>query len=441
MGTQAFQKIYTKINQITKATCSLNATGVGYNELAIVYDKLAQVVKIIDETVTLQVFGGTEGIPTNAEVTFLGKPPVLKVSDDLAGRFFNAYGDPIDGGPVVEGEEREIGGPSVNPVKREQPSELIATGIAGIDLNNTLVSGQKIPFFADPDQPYNQVMAMVALRAKADKIILGGMGLTNDDYLFYKNVFDNAGALDRIVSFVNITDDPPVERLLVPDMALTAAEYFAVDKNQSVVVLLTDMTLYADALSIVSNRMDQIPSKDSMPGSLYSDLAKIYEKAVQFPEGGSITIIAVTTLSGGDITHAIPDNTGYITEGQLFLRRDSDIGKVIVDPFRSLSRLKQLVIGKKTREDHPQVMNTAVRLYADAANAKTKLENGFDLTDYDERSLKFAEDYSEKLLAIDVNIEIDEMLDTGWNLFKEYFNPDEVGAKQELVDKYWPKDE
>ena len=437
MDSKAFQKIYTKITQITKATCSLKASGIGYDELAIVNGKLAQVVKIIGDTVTLQVFGGTEGIPTNAEVSFLGKAPSIKVSEDLAGRFFNAYGNPIDGGPAIEGEEREIGGPSVNPVRRKQPSELIATGIAGIDLNNTLVSGQKIPFFADPDQPFNQVMAMVALRAKTDKIILGGMGLTNDDYLFYKNVFDNAGALDRIISFVNTTDDPPVERLLVPDMALTAAEYFAVDKNETVLVLLTDMTLYADALSIVSNRMDQIPSKDSMPGSLYSDLAKIYEKAVQFPEGGSITIIAVTTLSGGDITHAIPDNTGYITEGQLFLRRDSDIGKVIVDPFRSLSRLKQLVIGKKTREDHPQVMNTAVRLYADAANAKTKLENGFDLTDYDQRSLEFAKDYSNKLLAIDVNIDVDEMLDTGWSLFSKHFKLEEVGIKQELSDKYW----
>ncbi len=439
MDSKAFQKIYTKITQITKATCSLKATGIGYDELAVIHGKLAQVVKIIGDMVTLQVFGGTEGIPTNAEVSFLGKAPSLKVSEDLAGRFFNAYGDPIDGGPAIEGEEREIGGPSVNPVRRKQPSELIATGIAGIDLNNTLVSGQKIPFFADPDQPFNQVMAMVALRAKTDKIILGGMGLTNDDYLFYKNVFDNAGTLDRIISFVNTTEDPPAERLLVPDMALTAAEYFAVDKNETVLVLFTDMTLYADALSIVSNRMDQIPSKDSMPGSLYSDLAKIYEKAVQFPSGGSITIIAVTTLSGGDITHAIPDNTGYITEGQLFLRRDSDIGKVIVDPFRSLSRLKQLVIGKKTREDHPQVMNTAVRLFADAANAKTKLENGFDLTDYDQRSLDYAKDYSRKLLAIDVNIDIDEMLDTGWNLFQKYFKLEELGIKQELTDKYWKK--
>ncbi|MCD4745120.1 MAG: V-type ATP synthase subunit B, partial [Bacteroidales bacterium] len=302
MELTAFQKIYTKLSQITKATCSLHASGVGYEEMALVDGRWAQVVKINGDLVTLQIFSGTEGIPTNAEVTFIGRSPRLLVGDELSGRFFNAYGSPIDGGPEIDGEAREIGGPSVNPVRRKQPSELIATGIAGIDLNNTLVTGQKIPFFADPDQPYNQVMAMVALRAKADKIILGGMGLTNDDYLFFKNVFDNAGALDRIVSFVNTTEDPPVERLLVPDMALTAAEYFAVDKNENVLVLLTDMTLYADALSIVSNRMDQIPSKDSMPGSLYSDLARLYEKAVQFPSGGSITIIAVTTLSGGDIT-------------------------------------------------------------------------------------------------------------------------------------------
>ena len=434
--TTAFQKVYTKITQITKATCTLNAQGVGNDELAIVDGRLAQVVKIWGNDITLQVFSGTEGIPTNAEVTFLGKAPTLKVGDDLCGRFFNAFGDPIDGGPAVDGEEREIGGPSVNPVRRKQPSELIATGIAGIDLNNTLVSGQKIPFFADPDQPYNQVMANVALRAQTDRIILGGMGLTNDDYLYFKNLFDNAGVLDRIVSFVNTTEAPPVERLLVPDMALTAAEYFAVDKNEKVLVLLTDMTLYADALSIVSNRMDQIPSKDSMPGSLYSDLAKIYEKAVQFPAGGSITIIAVTTLSGGDITHAIPDNTGYITEGQLFLRKDSEIGKVIVDPFRSLSRLKQLVIGKKTRKDHPQVMNAAIRLYADAANARTKMENGFDLTDYDRRTLDFAKDYSNSLLAIDVNISVEQMLDTAWELFRKYFNKAELGIKSEIVNEF-----
>ncbi|AGY53842.1 V-type ATP synthase subunit B [Bacteroidales bacterium CF] len=437
MEGRAFQKIYTQLESITKATISLRAKGVANDELATVAGRLAQVVKIKGDLITLQVFSGTEGIATNAEVSFFGDPPSLMVSEELSGRFFNAYGEPIDNGPAVEGEKRYIGGPSVNPFRRKQPSELIPTGIAGIDLNNTLVSGQKIPFFADPDQPYNQVMAMVALRADVDKIILGGMGISNDDYLFFKQSFENAGALSKIISFVNTTEQPPVERLLIPDMALAAAEYFAVDKNEKVLVLLTDMTLYADALSIVSNRMDQIPSKDSMPGSLYSDLAKIYEKAVQLPDGGSITIIAVTTLSGGDITHAIPDNTGYITEGQLFLRTDSDTGKVIVDPFRSLSRLKQLVIGKKTRDDHNYVMNAAVRLYADAANAKTKLENGFDLSDYDNRCLDFAKEYSTKLLAIDVNINTTEMLDTAWELFRKYYSPAELGIKESIMNKYW----
>ena len=440
MQAQAFQRIYTKITKITRATCTLHATGIGNEEMAYVDDRLAQVVKIEGDEVTLQVYRGTEGIGTDAQVVFLGRPPTLKVSGDLAGRFFNAYGVPIDGGPDVEGEEREIGGPSVNPVRRKQPSQLIATGIAGIDLNNTLVTGQKIPFFADPDQPYNEVMANVALRAEADKIILGGMGLSNDDYLYFRSLFENAGALDKIISFINTTEDPPVERLLVPEMALTAAEYFAVDGNEKVLVLLTDMTLYADALAIVSNKMDQIPSKDSMPGSLYSDLARLYEKAVQFPEGGSITIIAVTTLSGGDITHAIPDNTGYITEGQLFLRTDSDIGKVIVDPFRSLSRLKQLVIGKKTREDHPQVMNAAVRLFSDAADAKTKRDNGFDLTDYDTRAINFARQYSDNLLAIDVDLSTDEMLDTTWRLLQENFSAEEVAIKRAIMDTYWKKD-
>ena len=335
MANKAYQRIYTQLEAITKATVTLKASGVSNDELAVVDGRLAQVVKTKGDHITFQVFSGTEGIPTDAEVTFLGVPPSLKVGDQLAGRFFNAYGEPIDGGPAIDGEERQIGGPSVNPYKRRQPSEIIPTGIAGIDLNNTLVSGQKIPFFADADQPYNNVMAQVALRADVDKIILGGMGLSNDDYLYFKHEFESAGALDKIISFVNTTEQPPVERLLIPDMALTAAEYFAVEKNEKVLVLLTDMTLYADALSIVSNRMDQIPSKDSMPGSLYSDLAKIYEKAVQLPDGGSITIIAVTTLNDGDITHAVPDNTGYITEGQLYLRTDPDSGKVIIDPFRS----------------------------------------------------------------------------------------------------------
>ena len=187
MVTKAFQRVYTQIQAITKATIALHAQGVSNDELAMVGDRLAQVVKINGDLVTLQVFAGTEGIATDTEVVFYGEPPTLNVSDDLAGRFFDAYGNPLEGGPAPEGEKREIGGPSVNPFRRKQPSNFIATGIAGIDLNNALVSGQKIPFFADSNQPYNQVMTMVALRSKVDRIILGGMGLSNDDFLFYKS--------------------------------------------------------------------------------------------------------------------------------------------------------------------------------------------------------------------------------------------------------------
>lgn len=437
MKTKAFQRVYTKIEKITKATCVLQASGARFGELAWINNRPAQVISVIGDTVTLQVFSGTEGVSSQSEVIFTGQPPLLEVNELLAGRFLNAFGEPIDDGPPLRGDRRPIKGATVNPVRRSKPSTLIATGIAGIDLNNTLVTGQKIPFFADPDQPFNQVLAEVALRAEVDKIILGGMGLSNDDYLFFKNAFTEAGVLDKIVCFINTSENPPLERLLIPDMACTAAEYFANDKKQKVLVLLTDMTLYADALAIVSNKMDQIPSKDSMPGSLYSDLASIYEKAAQFEHGGSITIVAVTTLNEGDITHAIPDNTGYITEGQLFLKQDTDIGKVIVDPFRSLSRLKQNVIGKKTREDHPQVMNALIRFYADAMNAKTKRENGFDLNEYDQRCLDFAKEYALRLLAIDINISVDEMLDMGWYLFQKYFEKFEVGIKQKLMDKYW----
>ena len=435
-----FKRIYTKITNITKATCTLKAEGARYGELARVNGMPAQVISVVGDKVTLQVFSGTEGVSSHSEVMFTGSPPLLKVSELLAGRFLNGYGEPIDGGPELRGEARIIKGNAVNPVKRSKPSTLLATGIAGIDLNNTLVTGQKIPFFADADQPYNQVLAEVAMRAQADKIILGGMGLSNDDYLFFKNTFTKAGVLNKIVCFINTSEHPPLERLLIPDMACTAAEYFANDQKQKVLVLLTDMTLYADALAIVANKMDQIPSKDSMPGSLYSDLASIYEKSVQFAHGGSITIIGVTTLNEGDITHAIPDNTGYITEGQLFLKQDTDIGKVIIDPFRSLSRLKQNVIGKKTREDHPQVMNALVRLYADAMDAKTKKENGFDLNDYDERCLAFAKEYARQLLAVDVNISIDQMLDMGWQLLRTYFKKFEVGIKEKFLEQYWDEE-
>lgn len=439
MKAAAFQPVYTKIKALTKATCTLEASGVQYDELAWVDGRTAQVIKVDGSSVTLQVFSGTEGIGTKAKVVFSGSPPQLKLSPLLAGRYFNAFGIAIDDGGELQAEERDVKGHTVNPVRRQLPSEFLATGIAGIDLNNTLVTGQKIPFFANPDQPYNQILAEVALRADSDRIILGGMGISHDDYLMFREKFEQSGASDKIVSYINTSEDPPLERLLIPDLVCTTAEYFAYEKQEKVLVLLSDMTLYADALAIVSNKMDQIPSKDAMPGSLYSDLARIYEKAVQFQEGGSITIIAVTSLNDGDITHAIPDNTGYITEGQLYLKKDPESGLTIIDPFRSLSRLKQNVIGIKTREDHPQLMNALVRLYADAAEARSKKENGFDLNAYDLRSLKFAQAYVRDLLDVQLNIGPEEMLDRGWKLLSDHFEPFEIGIRQKFIDTYWPK--
>ena len=409
--------------------------------------KLGRIVAVYEDKAVIQVFEGTSSMSlTNTHTRLTGHPMEIGLSEEILGRTFDGIGKPIDRmGPIDAEVRRNVNGLPLNPVTRKYPRNYIHTGISAIDGLTTLIRGQKLPIFSGNGLPHDQLAAQIVQQASlgdSDEkfaIVFAAMGVKYDVAEFFRRTFEESGVSDHVVMFLNLANDPVVERLITPKVALTAAEYLAFEKNMHILVILTDMTSYADALAIVSNRMDQIPSKDSMPGSLYSDLAKIYEKAVQFPSGGSITIIAVTTLSGGDITHAVPDNTGYITEGQLFLRRDSDIGKVIVDPFRSLSRLKQLVAGKKTRKDHPQVMNAAVRLYADAANAKTKMENGFDLTDYDNRTLSFAKDYADKLLAIDVNLNTTEMLDVTWGLFAKYFKPEEVNIKKELVDEFWTK--
>ena len=448
MATKAFQKIYTKISQITKATCSLKASGVGYDELAMVNGKLAQVVKIMGDEVTLQVFEGTEGIPTNAEVVFLGKSPTLKVSDQLAGRFFNAFGDPIDGGPEIEGQEVPIGGPSVNPVRRKQPSELIATGIAGIDLNNTLVSGQKIPFFADPDQPFNQVMANVALRAETDKIILGGMGMTNDDYLYFKNVFSNAGALDRIISFVNTTENPPVERLLIPDMALTAAEYLAFEKNMHVLVILTDITNYADALREISAARKEVPGRRGYPGYMYTDLASLYERAGrQRGKNGSITMIPILTMPEDDKTHPIPDLTGYITEGQIILSRDLYRKGITppIDVLPSLSRLKDKGIGEgKTRADHSNTLNQLFAAYARGKEAKELMVilGEAALSDVDLIYAKFADAFEKEYVSQGYNTDrdIEETLRIGWKLLSILPRSELKRIDEKYLDLYYGKE-
>lgn len=331
------RKVYHKIIQIQGNVITVEASDVAYNELAEITTSrgisLAQVIRLQDNKVFLQVFAGSRGISTQDQVRFLGHPMLVSKSQALLGRVFNGRGEPRDSRPAINDELIEIGGPSVNPAKRIIPRNMIRTGIPMIDVFNTLVESQKLPIFSVAGEPYNQLLARIALQAEVDVIIIGGMGLKYDDYLFFRNTLDENGALSRSVMFIHTAADPVVESLLVPDMSLAVAESYALE-GKRVLVLLTDMTNFADALKETAITMEQIPANRGYPGDLYSQLASRYEKAVDFDGAGSITILAVTTMPGDDVTHPVPDNTGYITEGQFYLRNGR------IEPFGSLSRLK-----------------------------------------------------------------------------------------------------
>ena len=317
------QKVYTKIESIVGNVITVRATGVKNQDLAEVTTKsgisYANVIKLDHDLVSLQVFSGAQGISTGDSVRFLGVPMRVSFSDNLLGRIFNGSGEPRDKGPALNENMIEIGGPSVNPAKRIVPKNMIRTGIPMIDVFNTLVESQKLPIFSISGEPYNQLLARIAMQAEVDMIVLGGMGLKYDDYLFFKETLEKSGAMSRTIMFIHTASDPTVECTLVPDMALAVAEQFAL-KGKKVLVLLTDMTNYCDSLKEMAITMDQVPSNRGYPGDLYSNLAARYEKAVDFDGAGSVTILGVTTMPGDDVTHPVPDNTGYITEGQYYLR-------------------------------------------------------------------------------------------------------------------------
>ncbi|MGD9578678.1 MAG: V-type ATP synthase subunit B [Syntrophorhabdus sp.] len=428
---------HSRITLIQGDIIAVPATGIQYGELAIVKSKrkvsLAQVIRLRGDEVFLQVFAGSRGVATGDQVRFLGHPMQVAFGDDMLGRVFNGSGDPIDGGPDLKALPRlDIGGPSVNPVRRVIPRGFIETRVPMIDVFNPLVESQKLPIFAAAGEPYNQLLARIGMRADADVVILGGIGVKFDEYLKFRIAFEQAGVLPRTIMFIHTASDPVVERLLVPDMALAVAEQFGV-MGKRVLVLLTDMTAFADAMKEIAISMDQVPSNLGYPGSLYSDLAARYEKAVDFEGAGSITILAVTTMPGDDVTHPVPDNTGYITEGQFYLKNG------VIEPFGSLSRLKQLVIGKVTREDHGYIMNSMIRLFAKSRDVEQKLAMGFEKTPEDERYLKYGQLFYERFMDLRVDIGINEALDLGWKTLGECFTPDEVGIKQEFIDRYWAK--
>lgn len=427
-------KVYHRVERIVGNVISIRAEGIAYRELAEVSSRqgtsLAQVIRLRGDEVALQVFSGSRGVATDARVRFLNHPVQVPFGEALLGRIFTGGAQPRDRGPALTDNLIPIGGPSVNPAKRIIPRRMVRTGIPMIDVFNTLVESQKLPIFARAGEPYNQLLARIALQAEVDIIIVGGMGLKYDDFLSFRDTLEQQGALSRSVMFVHTAADPVVECLLVPDISLAVAEQFAL-QGRRVLVLLTDMTSFADALKEIAITMEQIPANRGYPGDLYSQLASRYERAVDFDGAGSITILAVTTMPGDDVTHPVPDNTGYITEGQFYLRGGR------IEPFGSLSRLKQLVNGK-TREDHRTIMNAMIQLYAAYRETGEKRAMGFRMSAWDEKLLRYGGRFEAELMDLSVNIPLEQALDLGWRILANCFEPIETGINSELIRKFWP---
>ena len=428
-------KVYNRIESITGNVITVRAKDVQYKELAQINTRfgksLAQVNKIEGDIVSLQVFAGGQGVSTGDEVRFLGHEMKISFSDDLLGRIFNGSGEPRDKGPALTENMKPIGGPSVNPTKRILANRMMRTNIPMIDMFNTLVVSQKLPIFSISGEPYNQLLARIAMQAEADVIVLGGMGLKYDDFLYFKDALSKGGALSKTVMFIHTASDPTVECMMIPDMVLAVAEQFAL-QNKDVLVLLTDMTNFADAMKEIAITQEQVPSNRGYPGDLYSQLAARYEKAVDFADSGSVTVLAVTTMPGDDVTHPVPDNTGYITEGQYYLKGGR------IEPFGSLSRLKQNVNGK-TRKDHRALMDAMIRLYSSYKETLEKKNMGFSMSRWDEKLLKYGELFECKMMSLSVNLSLEEALDLGWEILADCFDKDETGIKSDLTDEFWPK--
>ena len=427
-------KVYNKIESITGNVITVKAKDVKYKELAQITTRfgksLAEVNKIEGDVVSLQVFAGGKGVSTGDEVRFLGRDMRVSFSEDLLGRIFNGSGEPRDNGPVLTENMQPIGGPSVNPSKRILANRMMRTNIPMIDMFNTLVVSQKLPIFSISGEPYNQLLARIAMQAEADVIILGGMGLKYDDFLYFKDELSKGGALSKTVMFIHTASDPTVEAMMIPDMSLAVAEQFAL-QDKDVLVLLTDMTNFADAMKEIAITQEQVPSNRGYPGDLYSQLAARYEKAVDFDKSGSITVLAVTTMPGDDVTHPVPDNTGYITEGQYYLKGGR------IEPFGSLSRLKQNV-NSKTRKDHRALMDNMIRMYSSYKETIEKKSMGFAMSRWDEKLLKYGELFEKKLMDLSVNMSLEDSLDMGWSILAECFEKDETGIKSDLIEEFWP---
>ena len=434
--------------------------GVKYDELVEVElqtgeKRRGKVLEINGTKAMVQLFEGSTGINLKeTKARFLGKPLELGVSKDMLGRIFDGMGNPIDNGPRIIAEKRvDINGEAINPVSRDYPSEFIQTGISAIDGLNTLVRGQKLPVFSASGLPHAQLAAQIARQAKvlnSDSnfaVVFAAIGITFEESQFFVDEFNKTGAIDNSVLFMNLASDPAIERIATPRMALTTAEFLAYEKGMHVLVIMTDITNYAEALREVSAARKEVPGRRGYPGYLYTDLSTLYERAGRLRgKEGSITQIPILTMPEEDKTHPIPDLTGYITEGQIILSRELYKKGIMppIDVLPSLSRLKDKGIGKnKTREDHADTMNQLFSAYAQGKQAKelSAILGESALSDVDKQYAKFAEAFEEQYVSqgFTTNRSIEETLQLGWKLLKILPRTELKRIRDEYLEKYMPK--
>lgn len=451
-------KEYKTINRIAGPLVFVEKTEpIGYGELVKLQLpdgslKHGQVLDTSDEIVVVQIFEGTAGIDRKTGVRFLGESIKLSVSEDMMGRILSGSGKPIDGGPeIIPEKKRDILGAAINPYARDSPKDFIQTGISTIDAMNTLVRGQKLPIFSGSGLPHNEIALQIARQAKVVGqkgkfvVIFAAMGITNEEAQYFIKDFEQTGALERSVVFLNLADDPAVERLITPRMALTTAEYFAYEKDMHVLVILTDMTNYCESLREIGAAREEVPGRRGYPGYMYTDLAMIYERAGMVKgRKGSVTQFPVLTMVGDDITHPIPDLTGYITEGQIVLSRELHRKGVYppIDVLPSLSRLMNLGIGKeRTREDHKQVSDQLYANYAEGRDLRglAAIVGEEALSERDKRLLHFAGIFEDQFVRQgkheDRNIE--GTLNIGWRLLGTMPRKDLTRMSEEIKDKYY----
>lgn len=456
-----FEREYKTISRVAGPLVVVEKIGnAAYNEVVRIRlqngeTRLGQVLESTDKYAVVQIFGQTSGINvSDTSVSFLGETFNISVSDEMLGRVFDGQGRPKDmKSSLIIKEKRDINGAPINPAARARPRDFIETGISSIDGLMTLIRGQKLPIFSASGLMHNELTAQIARQARVTKssedfaVVFAGIGITHDDASFFIKSFEKTGALKRTAAFINVADDPSIERILTPRLALTTAEYLAYERDMHVLVILTDMTNYAESLRELSSAREEVPGRRGYPGYMYTDLASIYERAGLIKgKKGSITQLNILTMPGEDITHPIPDLTGYITEGQILLSRDLANKGIYpnVNPLGSLSRLMNTEIGKdKTREDHRGVADQLYGSYAKALEARSlsAIVGVEALSESDKKYLKFGDDFEGRFLSQGQNErrDINQTLDLGWDLLSEFDESELTRIKSDLVAKYYKK--